>query len=68
MIFGGHVDRHFPVGTITVTDGVVNASSDRFSIRIAGRGGHVVAFFPESFADHYMEQRDELWFGVTWEF
>lgn len=40
MIFGGHVDRHFPVGTIVVTDGPVNASSDKFAIEIAGRGGH----------------------------
>jgi hippurate hydrolase len=40
MIFGGHLDRHFPVGTIAVTDGPVNASSDRFTIGIRGRGGH----------------------------
>lgn len=40
MIFGGHVDRHFEVGAIAVTDGAVNASSDRFSISIAGKGGH----------------------------
>jgi hypothetical protein len=25
-------------------------------------------WFAESFADRYMEQRDEVWFGVTWEF
>lgn len=40
MIFGGHVDRHFPVGTIAVTPGPVNASTDCFQIEIAGRGGH----------------------------
>jgi hippurate hydrolase len=40
MIFGGHVDRHFPVGSIVVTDGPVNASSDSFHVRITGRGGH----------------------------
>jgi hippurate hydrolase len=40
MIFGGHVDRHFPVGSIAVTDGAVNASSDRFTITVTGRGGH----------------------------
>jgi len=40
MIFGGHLDRHFSTGTIVVTDGAVNASSDRFIIKIAGRGGH----------------------------
>jgi hippurate hydrolase len=40
MIFGGHVDRHFPVGSIAVNEGPVNASSDSFTIRIRGRGGH----------------------------
>ncbi len=40
MIFGGHVDRHFPTGKIVVTEGVVNASTDAFRIEIAGRGGH----------------------------
>ncbi len=40
MIFGGHVDRHFPTGSIAVTDGPVNASSDAFSISITGKGGH----------------------------
>lgn len=40
LIFGGHLDRHFPCGTVAVTDGPVNASSDQFRIRIHGRGGH----------------------------
>jgi hippurate hydrolase len=40
LILGGHVDRHYPVGTIVVSKGVVNASSDGFDIRITGRGGH----------------------------
>ncbi len=40
MIFGGHVDRHFRVGSIAVTDGPVNASTDGFTIQITGRGGH----------------------------
>ena len=40
MIFGGHIDRHFPLGSVVVTDGPVNASSDTFSIHITGRGGH----------------------------
>ncbi|MCA9068134.1 MAG: amidohydrolase, partial [Planctomycetaceae bacterium] len=40
LIFGGHLDRHFPCGTVAVTDGPVNASSDRFVIRIEGKGGH----------------------------
>jgi hippurate hydrolase len=40
MIFGGHVDRHYPLGSIIVTDGAVNASSDSFAITISGKGGH----------------------------
>ncbi|MCP4936194.1 MAG: amidohydrolase [bacterium] len=40
VIFGGHIDRHYPLGTIIVTEGVVNASSDRFIISIGGKGGH----------------------------
>lgn len=40
MIFGGHLDRHFSTGSIVVSDGAVNASSDRFEIEIAGQGGH----------------------------
>jgi len=39
-IFGVHVDRHHPTGTIVVHDGVVNASTDAFRIEIAGQGGH----------------------------
>lgn len=40
LIFGGHLDRHYPTGDIVITDGAVNASSDRFQIDIAGQGGH----------------------------
>jgi hippurate hydrolase len=40
MIFGGHLDRHYPLGRIVVTEGAVNASSDRFEIRVGGKGGH----------------------------
>lgn len=40
MIFGGHLDRHYPLGTIIVTDGAVNASSNQFLINISGKGGH----------------------------
>lgn len=39
-IFGGHLDVHFPAGTIFVTPGPVAASTDLFRVRIAGRGGH----------------------------
>lgn len=40
MIFGGHIDRHYPCGTLIVTEGAVNASSDGFSMEISGQGGH----------------------------
>ena len=40
MIFGGHLDRHYKTGTVVVTEGPVNASSDRFLIEIIGHGGH----------------------------
>ncbi|MHC5115088.1 MAG: M20 metallopeptidase family protein [Planctomycetota bacterium] len=40
MIFGGHVDRHFPTGKIVVTDGPVNASTDSFRICIHGESAH----------------------------
>ena len=40
MIFGGHLDRHYPPGQLIVTDGPVNASTDMFSIDIRGQQGH----------------------------
>lgn len=40
MIFGGHVDRHYPTGTIVTHAGAVNASTDTFRIEIRGKGGH----------------------------
>jgi hippurate hydrolase len=40
MIFGGHLDRHYPTGSIVVSDGAVNASSDQFTISITGQSGH----------------------------
>lgn len=39
-IFAGHVTHEYHTGQIMVRDGVVTAQSDRFSIRIRGRGGH----------------------------
>ncbi|MDH3304555.1 MAG: M20 family metallopeptidase [Gammaproteobacteria bacterium] len=39
-IFAGHVTHDYHTGQIMVRDGVVTAQSDRFSIRIRGRGGH----------------------------
>jgi len=40
MIFAGHVDRHYPTGTIVTHAGAVNASTDTFRIDIRGKGGH----------------------------
>ena len=40
LIFGGHLDRHYYPGTIVVSEGPVNASSDNFSIEIIGQGAH----------------------------
>jgi amidohydrolase len=40
MIFGIHVDRNHPTGTIVIHEGVVNASTDTFRIEISGQGGH----------------------------
>jgi len=40
LIFGGHLDRHYLAGKVIVTEGPVNASSDRFRITIAGQGAH----------------------------
>ncbi len=39
-VFAGHVTHEYHTGQIMVRDGVVSAQSDRFSIRIRGRGGH----------------------------
>jgi hippurate hydrolase len=40
LIFGGHLDRHYPTGSVVVSDGTVNASTDTFRITITGQGGH----------------------------
>jgi hippurate hydrolase len=40
LVFGGHLDRHYPTGSIVVGDGTVNASTDTFHITITGQGGH----------------------------
>jgi hippurate hydrolase len=39
-IFGGHVTHHYRTGEIMVAEGVITAQSDRFHLRIQGRGGH----------------------------
>lgn len=40
IVFGGHLDRHFKTGTLVVAPGAASASTDYFTIRVAGRGGH----------------------------
>ncbi len=39
-IFAGHVTHHYRVGEIMINPGVVTAQSDRFTVRIKGKGGH----------------------------
>ncbi len=39
-IFAGHVTHHYSVGQIMVASGIVTAQSDRFQIKIKGKGGH----------------------------
>lgn len=40
MIFGGHIDLNYPAGNVIAVEGPVNASADRFSIHLLGKGGH----------------------------
>ena len=40
VVFAGHLDRHYPTGTLVVTDGPVSASTDHFRIVVTGSGGH----------------------------
>jgi hippurate hydrolase len=40
LIFGGHIDRHYPTGQIIAVPGAVNASADGFRIEISSQGGH----------------------------
>lgn len=39
-IFGGHLDRQYPAGTLAIGVGAVNASTDEFTLTVRGRGGH----------------------------
>jgi hippurate hydrolase len=40
MIFGGHIDTHFPAGHFTVDRGLICSYTDPFTIDICGQGGH----------------------------
>jgi hippurate hydrolase len=39
-IFSGHVTHHYRTGEIMIASGVITAQSDRFLIKVRGRGGH----------------------------
>jgi len=39
-IFAGHIDRHFKVGQIGAEPGLICAYTDKFEIKVCGRGGH----------------------------
>jgi hippurate hydrolase len=39
-IYAGHIDRHFKVGEIAAEAGLICAYTDKFEIRVCGRGGH----------------------------
>lgn len=39
-IFGGHIERHYAVGEISVQPGLICAFTDEFTIIIRGPGGH----------------------------
>jgi amidohydrolase len=40
MVFAAHNDTALPVGTVSAVEGAVSAASDRFTITLAGKGGH----------------------------
>ncbi len=40
MIFSGHIDTHYPLGRITVDQGLICSYTDPFTIGIHGLGGH----------------------------
>ncbi len=39
-IFAGHITRHYNVGEIMISKGVITAQSDGFILSIKGKGGH----------------------------
>ncbi|NNK92626.1 MAG: amidohydrolase [Acidimicrobiia bacterium] len=39
-IFAAHVTHHYLAGEVMVAAGTITAQSDRFTIRVTGRGGH----------------------------
>ena len=39
-IFAGHIDIHYPTGTMTVDEGVICSAADPFLLEILGQSGH----------------------------
>lgn len=39
-IFAGHIDIHYPTGTITVDEGVICSAADSFLLKVLGQSGH----------------------------
>ncbi len=39
-IFAGHIDIHYPTGTMTIDDGVICSAADPFLLRVLGQSGH----------------------------
>jgi len=40
MIFSGHLDTHYPTGTLSVDRGLICSYTDPFTITVNGQGGH----------------------------
>lgn len=40
LIFGMHIDRNYPAGTLVIAEGPVNASTDGLAITVEGRDAH----------------------------
>ena len=39
-IFAGHIDIHYPTGTMTIDEGVICSSADSFVLKVHGQSGH----------------------------
>jgi amidohydrolase len=39
-VFAGHIDTHFPTGTLTIDEGLICAYADPFVIHVRGKSGH----------------------------
>jgi amidohydrolase len=53
-IFGGHVDRRFPIGQVVADAGPLAASTDEFTVTVRGRGAHAAR--PQESADPIVAQ------------